>query len=219
MKKYVKIIIPVIVIIVIVIVSLWYMNKNKLEPGFANLKSNNWPELINNEEEMSEVAKAYIYSIYGDGKQVNIESLEAYHPEDDKTYIQLNYGQDIYIVDKMDNTIFIFKSDLVDGKIDTTIDYNNEHTHVEQPSETVLEKVDKLTHTLNNIYKDYELTAYEANQYPTVVTENVSKLYVRRDDGFAQFSLAYFNNSKDKTLNLAVVLEQENIIGVAIQIN
>ena len=72
---------------------------------------------------------------------------------------------------------------------------------------------------LRKHYTDYEFTLYEANQYPTLVTENVSNLYVRRDDGFAQFSLGYFNKNKDKTINIVILLQNENIIGVAIQIN
>ena len=219
MKKYMKIIILSLVIIALVIGCLWYLNKNKLEPGFANLKSDNWPELINNNEEISEVAKGYIYSVYGDGKKVNIESLEVYYPEEGKTYIQLNYGQDIYVADKMDNTIFIFKSDLMDANIDTNIDYNSDSTHVEQPNEIVLEKADRVIKTINTIYEDYNITSYERSSYPTVLTENVSNLYVRRDDGFAQISLGYFNKNKDKTMNLVILLQNENIIGLAIQIN
>ena len=46
MKKYMKIIIPILIILVIVLGILWYMDKNKLEPGFANLQSDNWPELM-----------------------------------------------------------------------------------------------------------------------------------------------------------------------------
>lgn len=219
MKKYMKIIIPIIIIVVVAAVFLWYMDTNKLEEGYANVKSNNWPELINNDDEVSTVAKAYIYAVYGDGKKVNIESLEVYHPEEDQTYIQLNYNQDIYIANKIDNTTFVFKSDLMDGNIDTNIDYDNENTHVEQPNQVVLEKANTVVNTLNKIYTEYDLTTYDSNEYPTVVAENVSKIYVRRDDGFAQFSLGYFNKNKDKTINLVILLQNENIIGIAIQIN
>ena len=219
MKKYMKIIILIVVIAMLLGLLLWYMNKNKLEEGYANLNSNNWPELINNNEEISKVTKAYIYSVYGYDKKVNIESLEVYKPEENQTYIQLNYNQDIYIANKIDNTSFIFKSDLMDGNIDTNIDYNNANTHVEQPNEVVLEKANKFINTLNNVYTDYVLTAYQANQYPTVVTENVSNLYMRRDDGFSQFSLGYFNRNRDKTMNIVILLQNENIIGIAIQIN
>lgn len=219
MKKYMKIIIPILIILVIVLGILWYMDKNKLEPGFANLQSDNWPELINNDEEISKVTKSYIYAVYGEDKKVNIESLEVYHPEEEQSYIQINYGTDIYIANQIDNTVFIFKSDLMDGNIDTTIDYSNEYTHVEQPNEAVYEKANKVISAVEQIYKDYNFTKYEASQYPTNADENVSNLYVRRDDGFAQFAIGYLNKNETQSMNLVILLQNENIIGIAIQIN
>ncbi len=220
MKKYIKIIIPIIVVIVLAVgIFLYLNNNNKLEEGFANLESNNWPELINNEEEISRVSKAFLMATYGENKKVNIESLEVFKPEDEKSYIQLTYGSDVYVVDKLENTVYVLKNDLMDKNIDATIDYNNASTHIEQPNENVMNKFNKIVETYESIYTDYVFTRYTVDTFPVRADAIISNVYVRRDDGFSQFSVAYFNKTKEKTMNLVVLLQNENIIGIAIQIN
>lgn len=219
MKKYTKIIMAILFFLIIVAGIIWYLNKDTLKPGYASMKSSNWPELMNGNDEISNITKGYLISTYGDGKVVNIENMEVYLPEEDNTYIQVNYGKDIYIANKIDNTVFIFKNDLMDGNIDTNIDYNNENTHIEQPTEEVLQKAKRLIQTMNKVYSEYEFTIYESNEFPTNLETASSNLYIRRDDGFAQFAISGMTESGDKSMNIVILFQNENIIGLAIQIN
>lgn len=220
MKKYIKMIILLLISLFIIIGSIWYLDSyNKLEEGFASLESNNWPEIINEKEDLSNTIKGYLISTYGDGRKVNIESLELYHPEDDRSYIQVNYKDDIYIADKVDNQLFIFNSDLMDGNIDTNIDYNNELSHIEKPNDEVLEKINQLLNTFSKVYKDYNFRTYKIDEFPTSINDSSSNLYVRRDDGFAQFAVSYVSDDKEKNMNLIILFSNDNIIGLAIQIS
>lgn len=220
MKKYIKTFISLLIVLIIIggVIFNFY-NHNKLEDGFASLNSNNWPELIKKKDDISNIIKSYLISTYGDGKIVNIENLELYHPEDDKSYIQVNYKDNIYIADKVDNQLFIFKSDLMDGNIDTNIDYSNEATHIEKPDMKTLEKINQLLNTFAKVYQKYNFITYKAEQFPNSTDDNSTNLYVRRDDGFSQFVTTYTKDDMTENMNLIILFFNNNIIGLAIQIN
>ena len=219
MRKGTKIGMVVLFFLIVGIGSIWYLNKDTLKLGYASMTSNNWPELINGSDEISNISKGYLLSTYGDGKVVNIENIEVYLPEENNTYIQINYKKDIYIANKIDNTVFIFKNDLMDGNIDTNIDYNNENTHIEQPTEKILQKAKKVIQTMNKIYSEYEFTIYESSQFPVNLESASSNMYIRRDNGFAQFIISGATESGDKNITMVIIFQNENIIGLAIQIN
>lgn len=217
-KSIIILIIPVLLIVIGIAIFFYLKNNKNLEEGYANKESDNWPELINNDSEISSLAKRFVIAVYGDGKKVNVTPVTAYQ-ESENGYVQINYNTDIYLAGYSDSALFIFKNHLFEGNINTTIDYKEEGTHIEQPKEKILLNSQILINTLKDMYSDYAFDTYKSSDFAQNEEELYDSLqtYIKREDGFSQLSVSAWDKNKTNIMSIVILLQDEQLIGVAIQ--